>query len=1228
MSARNEQSASAAWPSGRPAVTAGELADRLRRTRPGERACATHALGSIAAIVGRRLVERGSRRLVFLTADLEGARALHADLRFTLGEQPVPLLVEPPEASAFADVLPDRRSAHARLAALFVLARAAEIGAEAPLVAVVPAPALARKVVPAARVRAHAVKLGPGDAIDRDALCRRLTELGYQRVPLVEDPATFAPRGALLDAWSPGEARPLRIQLDGDHIETVRAFNPADQRSLAPLVEAWLVPAHEPLACDPEATARARQAVRELCDALDWPSARTRALADELGRGHAFFGAEALLPAWGALAPLSDQLPEDALVVVEEPALVARAVEQTLEEARAAASVAVLPRFAFDACYTDGAAIARWLERSRILALTRSPVAGGDAALFGEAALAMALPDTAHAPSLGTEDQSELGRAVGAERTRTGHGATLGPLVERIRGWHERGLSVVIAARSATQADRLAAMLSNRDLSVSVALGEIDRAALLDRRRRDGVVAVVVGSLHRGVVAPLEGLALCTEEEIFGTRAHRRGPSAVPRGRRAAALLEDLRALAPGDHVVHAEHGVGRYQGLVHSRIGGHTVDLLQIEYAGGDKLYLPVYRLNLVERLLGAEGTPRLDQLGGKSFARTKARAARKAQELADELLRLYAERQAASGERVPLVDDAYRAFEAAFPYEETDDQARAIAEVGADLEVARPMDRLVCGDVGFGKTEVALRAAFRVAMAGRQVAVLCPTTVLAQQHARTFEARLAPYPLVVATLSRFQSERRQDEVVRALKQGRVDVVIGTHRLLSRDVHFKALGLLVIDEEQRFGVTAKERIKRLKTEIDVLTLTATPIPRTLQMAIGGLRDLSLIGTPPADRRAVRTVVARHDPGVIAGAIQSELARGGQVYYVYNRVQGLEARAAAVGALVPHARVATAHGQMSERLLERTMLDFVEGRFDVLCSTAIVENGLDIPRCNTILIDRADMFGLAQLYQLRGRVGRSRERGYCYLLLPTETPLGDEARARIEALERYSDLGSGFQLAALDLDLRGAGDLLGAEQSGAVAAVGFEMFCHMLEQAVRELRGERRAPEVDPDLSFDVEALLPEGFIADVGVRLSLYKRLAGALDEAEVRAIGEEMEDRFGAPPAEARRLLRLMALKTALRALRVLGCEASARVVTLHLRDDTPLDGGALAALVARAGSGYKLTPDLRLMRRARPGERFASGLDAVDRMLAELEPCLRPGATSAPSSRPTIPRRRART
>ncbi len=1162
------------------------LEQLIRRARDQRRLRVVGASPGATALCVRRLLARPAAEaspIVVVTRDVDSGRALVADLRFLARARAT--LFDMGEQSPYADAVPDRRAAQQRLATLHRLC-----DPDASLLVVVPAPALARKVVPRARVLARTLSLALGEEIDRDAITRALSDAGYLRVPLVEDPGTLSVRGALLDVWPVGRALPVRIELDGDTIVNLRAFDPSDQRGRDALMGVALPPAREALPDDDEVAIRER--IRDRCDAVNWPSTRTRALIDDLVDGRAFFGAGAFLPAFGALAPLTEQLPPDALLVLEEPSAIATAVEE--ERARGerdAFDHTEQPHFPASDFYVDAGTLDGWLEERRIIALCQSPVIGEQQGVL--AALSRVDDDT---PTIATHDQRPLAQRLAAARAADGHAAALDPLIAQLEAWLDEGLRVVISARATTQAERLCAMLSHRD--VEAALVEADVDPLLGGRG----LSVAVGDLERGVVAPTEGVALLTEEEVFGSRAHRRKVR-KPGKRKTSQLLEDLRSLAAGELVVHSDHGIGRYEGLIHREVGGITVDLLVVSYAGGDKLYLPVYRLNQLHKFHGGDAEPKLDRLGGQTFQRTKARARKKARDIAEQLLALYAEREAAIGESTPPIDDEYRAFEATFAYEETEDQARAIDEVNADLEATRPMDRLVCGDVGFGKTEVALRAAFRVAMSGRQVALLCPTTVLAQQHKLTFDARLGAYPLRIAVLSRFQSKGELDDAIRGLRDGSVDIAIGTHRLLSKDVHFKKLGLLVVDEEQRFGVAAKERIKALKKNVDVLTLTATPIPRTLQMSISGLRDLSVITTPPADRRAVRTIVTRPDPSVLREAIGRELSRGGQVFYVYNRIGGLEERAAAVQQLVPEARIGIAHGRMSEGKLENTMIEFVSGSFDILCTTAIIENGLDIPRCNTIIIDRADLFGMAQLYQLRGRVGRAKERGYCYLVLPPGGAMTDEARVRIEALQRYADLGSGFQIASLDLDLRGAGELLGAEQSGAVAAVGFEMFCSMLEEASAEARGEPMTASVDPELSFDVEALLPEHYVSDIGVRLSFYKRLAMANDESDIAALAEEMEDRFGRPPPEARRYLQLMRIKTELRALCVLGCEASAKTVTLHLRDDTPLDAAAIGKLLARGDLPYKLTPDMRLTRRAREGELFASGLAHCEKLLSEL-------------------------
>ena len=1194
-------------------VTAARIRDVVQRAKAIAGVASTRVdvagvRGSAGPAVAAAFARAG-RRVVFITCDSDSARRAAQDAGFFMrgalddeaedtGEGEV-LLFAANESSPYADVSPDRAAAMSRMATLFHLAHE-----RAWSLVAVPATALLRKVVPRAELERRADRIAAEQEIDRDALVRTLSEAGYLRVPVVEDRGSFAVRGALLDIWPPSSDLPVRVELYGELVLSMKPFDPGDQTTKkgAPDVkELWLSPVREAI-LDSGNVARARARITNMAESIDWPTSKTRTLVDDVVSGRAFFGAEGFLPAYyEALEPLLAYVPQDAVVVLDDPPSITRAVRDELARADADAKhkAGSGPSFSPSEYYLDEGRVAADLASRTLIVLHRTPVTGGAEGGLGTF-------ETAQQPlDLASRDNEDLTRAVKAARSSRGKNAGLAPLVRRIVHWREHGLAVFLAARAQTQAERLVTLLGHQGVLCKARLSAFD-PRWLDQPAEH--VQVVVGPLARGVILPADGLVLVTEEEIFGSRVHRRRERARSADK-ARTFLEDLRSLAPGDYVVHVEHGIGRYHGLAHKKVSGLTVDLIAIEYAGGDKLYLPVWRLNQLEKYAGGENAqPKLDRLGGSSFTRTKARVAREVRKMADELLRLYAERHAARADPLVPADDDYRAFEATFPYDETADQARAIDEVNKDLESTRPMDRLVCGDVGFGKTEVALRAAFRTAMGGRQVALLCPTTVLAAQHFRTLETRMAGYPIVVRALSRFQTKKEQEETVLGLREGNVDVVVGTHRLLSKDVHFKRLGLLVVDEEQRFGVTHKERIKQLRAQVDVLTLTATPIPRTLQMAVSGVRDLSLITTPPVDRRAVRTIVTRWDEQVVREAIERELARGGQCFYVYNRIEKLYEKAHRVQELVPAARVAVAHGQMGEASLEETMLDFVDGRYDVLASTAIIESGLDIPRANTMIIDRADLFGLAQLYQLRGRVGRGKERAYCYLVVPPENAMSDEARSRIEALERHTELGSGFQIASLDLELRGAGDLLGAEQSGNVASVGLDMFCRMLEDAVHELGGEEVSHEVDPELSFDVEALLPDDYVNDVGIRLSLYKRLASAVDEGHVSEIGAEMEDRFGAPPEAARRLVKLMSLKTELRRMRALGCEASEQSVILHLRDDTPLDPEKIMSLIKKTRGAWKLTPDMRLSRRFESG---GDGLANAESALAELAKCTKDAA-----------------
>jgi len=1165
------------------------------------------AQGSLGPAIAARLASgtgRAPAPLVYLVADEDTAEARAGDLAFFL--PPAPAADDPvappgvvhlpaPDASPYAEMQPDRRSILRRMAALFRLSQGF-----APSVVVASASALFRRVMPAAPFAALCQVLNSGTAIDREQTIAQLLAAGYTRSPVVEDAGTFAVRGSVIDVFPSVYRHPVRIELFGDEIESIRLYDAGTQRTLRPLDRLYLHPVRETIRT-PGADPRAK--LLAAADAAVFPSSKTRLLLEQIDEGLPFFGIESLAPVFhAAMVPFSDYLPEGTLFVVEEPEAVIDEARRHASKLRETATNRRLEhRLALDAgefvLSEDEARAALDAARRVDLYAVELERRAGDHG--GPPRLKLISESNATL-------RAELQRArADAPRDDPDAQVDLGkPLRDRLRSWIGDRQRVRLVAPNRTHAERLAAMLRAWGLAPEVWRGGGAEllAELDDTTGKHGPLAILSGSLAHGFRLPADRLALVSEEEIFGARSHREAPAPS----RAPALGE-LGEIAEGDAVVHDEHGIGRYRGLKKLEVRGVFHDFMHLEYDGGT-VYVPVYRIGLVHRYSGAEAEAiRLDKLGGKTWLEKRRRVSAEARKIAEELLQLYAQRAALAGHSFPAPDAVFREFEETFPFEETPDQAKAIETVLDDMQSGRPMDRLICGDVGYGKTEVALRAALLAVLGGKQVAILAPTTVLAEQHFVTFSERFAEFPVSVAALSRFRTKAEQSKTIAALAEGKLDVVVGTHRILSRDVRFKDLGLVVIDEEQRFGVTHKERLKELRTQVDVLTLTATPIPRTLQMAMGGLREISIIATPPADRLAIRTFVCRFDPEILGEALRKELGRGGQVFFVHNRVEDIGDWAEKVRAIAPPGtRIAIGHGQMADGALEKVMVDFIDGRFDVLVCTTIIESGLDIPRANTMIVNRADRFGLAQLYQMRGRIGRARERAFCYLVV-NEAQITPDAKQRLAVLQRFTELGAGFQVATHDLEIRGAGELLGDRQSGSVAAVGFETYAKILEEAVAELKGEPIKAEFDPEITVDVPAFLPDDYVPDTGQRLDFYRRLAQAHDEDDVRGTLNELCDRYGPLPDEARLLGEVMIDKTIVRALGALGYELSASRMVLSLGSDTRLDPARVLKIVQQKGSRWKLTPDMRLSYNLDDRER-ADRLTAARARLLEVKQCLK--------------------
>ena len=1077
----------------------------------------------------------GDRPVLYVTADSRSADAAAEALKGLLGERADESRIRQLPRH---DTLPfDRFSPQPFVVAqrMEVLHRLDRAGEGAPIV-VAPASALSLRVPARSRLRAATVRIAIGESLDRDALVAQLVGIGYQRMALVEEAGEVAVRGDIVDVFPPHLDKPLRIELWGDQVDSIRSFDPASQRSQAKCALALLPPPRE-LLFDRDGIVARSPSIRARAAEESIPAAQVDALIDSLLRGGVPPGAESLAPLiQPELESIFDYLPDETLVLIEEPELAAARLERLFEE------------IGTNLLAAKGERITVPIES---LLLSPTEIAEGLAARQAVRLERLALVESAgeqgrhHAT---TETLEDLRRALVATRS---HDRALAPFTQLCTAWLAERWRVVVACSSLSSAERLKHLLADYQLEAQVAT---DPRPVWHWSLPGRLELRVVDVGGEGFVWADQALAVVCDEEIFGVRERRRSRA----GWRDGQKLDGIAQLAPGDYLVHVDHGIGIYRGLKELSAGGTQSELLAIEYLGGDKLFLPVDRLASIQRYGAADGVqPRIDKLGGETWQKTKGKVKASLRNMAGELLSLHAARELAPGFAFSQRDPVLEEFEAAFAYEETPDQMAAIDDVLADMHEPKPMDRLICGDVGYGKTEVAIRAAFRAAQDGKQVVVLTPTTVLCQQHFENFQKRFASHPIRVDMLSRFCSPKDSKATLEGLATGQVDVVIATHRILQKNIQFKDLGLLVVDEEQRFGVAHKERIKKLKKTVDVLTLTATPIPRTLQMAFTGIRDLSVIETPPVDRLAIRTQVCRFDEGLIREAILREIRRGGQVFFLHNRVRSIEAMSETLRKAVPEARVMVAHGQMKEHQLEDRIHAFLRHEADVLLCTTIIESGIDMPNVNTILVHRADALGLAQLYQLRGRVGRSSRRAYAYLLVPTQVgSLSADAQKRLEAIQDLSELGAGFRLANLDLEIRGAGDLLGSEQSGNLRSVGYETYMEMLEQTIDELRGQAHEDWIDPEIKLPVVGRLPDDYVADVSQRLVLYKRLSSARDENEVAQIRDELMDRYGRLPAEAENLVEVIRLKILARRLGIVRIEVSRGELVLQVAPKSQID------------------------------------------------------------------------
>ncbi|MCL2178212.1 MAG: transcription-repair coupling factor [Proteobacteria bacterium] len=1157
--------------------------------------------GASRGLLLSQLCKTTQKPLLCITADEASAEQLTEDIAFFFGGTGTlaePRILKYPAATQqpWDAVIFDAQTMANRLSVLFHLSQKT-----AGQIIVASLPALAKRLMPVQQMNLSAELLAPGQEYARDTLARKLAHSGYRFSPLVEEVGHFSVRGDILDVFPPMSEWPFRLEYFGDYIESIRSFEPDTQKTIENTNILHLLPACEWM-YSPSHQAQAQTSLRILAETVNLPTSKLKERFLEVEQENFGAGMESLLPAFYAepLHTFFDYLAAGDL----QPILFSNAPE---EQERS------LLEF-----YAD-------MERSYQAALEREELSFPPSALFLEydklktllqqmphlSGGGLTLENASHILHFSLSPTQTLRESI---RAHHGEESALTPLIEQLSTWRDMRLHTLIACGTLGQADRLARLLGERNIRVDISQIPLDLEKLSFEPK--SLAKIFIGEISAGFVAEDKQLALLSDEDIFGARARRK----PRRKHNELGFAQNLGDLKEGDLVVHTDFGVARYTGMTKMLLHNVENDFLVLEYAGKDKVYLPVSRMRLISKFSGGDPAKIvLDRLGTTGWEKTKAKVKESLLKMAAELLQMYASRQAHPGFAFSPPNRYFHQFEADFEFEETPDQTKAIEDVLGDMQKPNPMDRLICGDVGYGKTEVAMRAAFKAVLDHKQVAVLVPTTLLAHQHVQTFKKRFADYPVHIEVASSLKKPKETSEIFRRTQEGKVDILIGTHKLLSSQLDFKNLGLLIIDEEQKFGVKQKEHLKKLKTQVDVVTLSATPIPRTLNMALGGLREMSIIATPPQDRRSIRTVVTKFDTQLIREAIQRELQRGGQVYFVHNRVQSIHSVEKLLKEIVPNALIGVAHGQLGEGRLESVMLDFIQKKIQVLLCTSIIESGLDIPAANTMIVNRSDTFGLAQLYQLRGRVGRSKERAYAYLLVPARKTISKEAERRLEVLQTCSELGAGFSIASHDLELRGAGNLLGENQSGAIEAVGFELYTQMLEETVAQMQGQPLPNHMEPDIQLPVSALLPDDYIPNVHQRLVFYKRFSQAADFETLDALRLELVDRYGHPPTEVDALCALMQVKIELRELSIRALETGAGKLVFSLGTNTRIEPAKLTKLLQTSKGRYRLTPEMKLVAQLEPKELFPQ----TKQILADLRQCTTT-PTATPQKQLTSPRR----